>query len=709
MLFSFKELKRLANLPKEITVENVINVINSIGFEVEGTEKFGDVKGVKFGKVLSVSKNPNADTLNVAKVEFEDKARTIQTNATNVVEGMYVIAFVPGSSMGDVVFNSKEMQGVVSEGMLSSLNELGADKKYLRDGMTDGIQAYPEVDLSIDPVDYLQLQDTLIDVDILSNRADAQSYYIMANELSGYFDTKMISFKENTSTFASSLEVIPSRHKELALIEAKDDIEISLREIILLNKGKVKSINNIVDLTNLTLIMTGQPTHAYDKRMIGKSFSTELHTGVVTIFGNKEVELNNDLVITSDSKPVSLSGVIGFEKTGVLRDTNEFVLELGRFNTKDIRKTLKTIKMTTPAGIQSSKILSKGITKLAIKYLSSKLKNFSNIVNFKEPSNNTIDYSTVKLSQVAGFDIVNHERYPKTIRALKILGFKFTTDMVEIPSYRSDVSSQQDINEEILRFFGYDNINPVAPKIQTLKVDVNRDIKSSIASMGYQEVYTYTLISEEKNIFNPFGFDNAIKLQTYVSKEREVLRNSQLHSMMEVIEYNLKRNFEKINLFSMGMINDGVNTISLATTTKSFNELKQDIVNLTNKDLIFKLNKDSNMHPGLSADIFFEDKKIGVIGKIHPKIWNYEALFLEIIVTDPIAKVYKTYNTDPLKKRDVTFELKERENISNYIKDIDYFEASVIDKFSKDGITKVTIRFTGSDEQIKNIDDKFNK
>ena len=710
MIFSYKELKRIANLSEQTSLDDVLKAINSIGFEVEGTEKFADVEGIKFGKVLSISKNPNADKLNVAEIEFSDKKRIIQTNATNVKEGMTVVAFVPGSRSGDIVFDSKEMQGIVSEGMLSSLNEFGISKDLLRDGMTEGIQAYEDVSLDMDPVEYLGLNDTLIDIDILSNRSDAQSYYIMANEIAAYFGTTPIEISTKDSTFDSNITVTPARHEELSLIEGKGKVNISLADQVLLAKSGIKSINDIVDLTNLTLIMTGQPTHAYDKRSVGTNFSTSLSSIKVNVFGNKEVQLDNDLVITSDDKPVSLAGVIGFEETGVLSDTNEFVLELGRFNIKEVRKALKTIKMTTTAGIQSSKNLGKGTTELAIKYISSKLDEFSGVVNFNYPKQKQVPFSTVKLSQVAGFNIVDESRYSEAINSLEILGFKVLTDKITVPSYRYDIESQQDLNEEILRFFGYDNLPLSAPKLTGNEVKIIKDNKKQVAAMGYFETYTYSLISKEKNIFNPFGFTEAITLQTFVSKEREVIRNSQIVSLLEVVEYNSKRNIPTINIFSEGMINDGVKTLGLASTTKSFIEMKQDIVNIIPEEAIFVKTKDEMLHPGVSADILLNGEKIGFIGKVNPKVINDQTLIAEIIIKDWDKEVaFKEYDSAPLKNRDVTFELAKGENIASYISDVKVNDIKVIDTFEKDNINKVTVRFTGTNEQIKLIDDKYNK
>ena len=709
MLFSYKELKRLAGLNDETTLENVVKAINSIGFEVESTKKFGDVEGIKFGKVLTVEKNPNAEKLNICLIKFSDKERIIQTNAANVSVGMNIVAFIPGARSGEIIFDSKTMQGVESEGMLSSLNELGVNKELLRDGMSEIIQAYEDITLDMDPIEYLGLNDSIIDVDILSNRSDAQSYLIMARELAAYFGTNPLTLSINKSTFDSLIKVTPGMHSKLSFIEGKNDFSISLKEQILLAKSGIKSINNIVDLTNLILIMSGQPTHAYDKSLVGNEFSTKISSEKVIIFGDREIQLEENLVVTSDSISISLAGVIGFEKTGVVSDTKDFILELGNFNIREVRKTLKTIKLNTQAGIQSSKILANGTMKLAIDYISTKLNTFSKEINFKVPINNIIDFSLTSLSQVAGFDISASDKYEKTINSLEILGFKINDNKVEIPSYRHDINTQQDLNEEFLRFYGYDNIPLIPPKITPFKVKKYNDYKESISAIGYDEVVTYTLTSNEKNIFNPFGFHKTISLETFVSKEREEIRNSQIPSILEIVEYNIKRNLTNLNIFSEGMINNGKFTTILASTTKNFNEMKQDVVNLLPEGIKFIQTTDSEMHPGISADIILNNEKIGTIGSINPKIVNSSILIAEFIKVDLQKKIkYNTYSTKPLKNRDVTFELKDKENIGSYIFGINIVEKKVIDTFIKDSINKVTVRFTGTKEQIEEIDNKFN-
>ncbi|MCK5867468.1 MAG: phenylalanine--tRNA ligase subunit beta, partial [Mycoplasmataceae bacterium] len=640
MLFSHKELRRLASLDKNITLNQIINAINSIGFEVEGTEKFADIEGVKFGLIEKITKNPNADTLNVCDVKFEDKNRIIQTNASNVFEGMMVLAFIPGARSGKMIFAAKELRGIVSEGMLSSLNEFNINKDLIRN-YKDGIQAYKGFEISDDPIETLGLDDDVIDVSILSNRPDASSYLIMARELAAYFGTIPLDLSQNQPTLKTNIISKKGGHKDLILIEAKNDFVISMKEQVLLYKHNIKSISDIVDLTNLTLIYSGQPTHAYDKNKVGTIFSSIITSTKVNIFGNKEVMLKDSLVITSDNKEVSLAGVIGFEETGVSKNTKSFILELGRFNIKNMRESLKMIKISTNAGIQSSKNISQGILELAIQYLSSKLITFSSIVGLNKNNEQVIKYSDVELSKVIGIDITKDNSYKKVITSLETLGFKLNGNKLRIPSYRGDMETQQDINEEFIRFYGLDNIIPIAPKIASFKVSKINPLETIAASKGYNEVVTYSLISNENNIYNPFLFDKSITLETFVSRNREVIRDSQITSLLEVIEYNQKRKMNDLNIFSIGMINNGVKSLAIASTTKTFEVMKHDVINLLPSGVEFVKTTNKILHPGLSADILLDGKLIAYLGKIHPKLTKINAFIFETININKGSSQYK--------------------------------------------------------------------
>ncbi|MGY6172340.1 phenylalanine--tRNA ligase subunit beta [Candidatus Mycoplasma pogonae] len=707
MIFSYKKLKTLANI--NVEVNEVVKALNNIGFEVEGYTKFSQVSGIKFGHVQKIYKNPNADRLNVCEIKFADQDRIIQTTATNVKVGDYLVAFVPGAKSGDITFAAKELQGIVSEGMLASLTEMGFFKDSLPEEFVEGIYTFEAVDLNLDPMEYFDLDDYLIDVSVLSNRSDANSYLIMSRELAAYFNTKwndLEFFQGNLkSDFAAA-----NKEGILTLIEATNELKpISIQEQFLLMKSNIKLIDPVVDLTNLTLIMTGMPVHAYDKAKLASNLLYAAdYSGNFTILGNKTLDLNNALAIVNSKKiPVSLAGVMGGEFTKITETTENVVFELGIFPVKKVRHTVKEIKMESNSSKQSSKQISLGTLLLGHKFLSSYLINFSPAINLPKIENKLIDFDLNFVNQIAGSKITTTPQFVKTQKSLEILGFKFLEQQIEVPAYRHDVNSKEDVIEEIFRFYSYANFAPAKPVQNSLEdIYAYYDFHQAIAAMGYQQVWTYSLISTEKNFFNPFDFQKDIVLKTFVSKEREVIRNSFLISLAEVIDYNQKRKIEDISIFDIGMVNEIDRVIALASTTKNFQQMQNDLQALYQNKLQFKRTNSEFYHNGVSAHIYYNEQLVGWIGKPHPKYNLPEAFYAEIIEPKRHNSTLKfqTYNSEPLKTRDLTVSLQSNQSIAEIIKSIQNkiqpYDIKVVDNFVKENTKNITLRIFLEDEKI---------
>jgi len=701
MKFSLIKLRELANLPEEkYSLEQITSAINSLGFEVEEVIKCADVEGIKFGKVLKTLKNENSEKLTICKIKFNDKERTIQTTATNVKEGMTILAFVPGSRREDITFGAKEMAGVLSEGMLTSFGELGFDKDLLHP-RHEGITEY-HFDISEDPIKVLKLQDYIIDVDILSNRSDANSYLVMARELSAYFNTKTKELKAKTPTFKSAIKVQNGKAQSLSFVEVNDDFELTIEDEILLYKNGIKSINKFADLSNLILIMTGQPAHAYDSAKVKGPMSASHKSGKVKAFG-KEVELNKNLVITSGNKIVSIAGVIGIEDYEVSDKTSKALIELGRFDAKDIRNNMISAKLQSKAGIQSAKIFGSGTTKLAIDYISSKVTSHSQVINFKESEPKEVPFSKEEISKVFGFDITKDKKYSLITKQLESLGFEIKKDLIKAPSYRVDVNTQQDINEEFFRFYGYNELKPVAPKAEVARVRRSDSISLAIALKGYNQVLTYTLVNEKDSKINPWSFKKKIELETFISKHHQFIRKTQLVSINKVIQYNTKQKIKSLNIFEIGYIQSSFRTIALASTTKTFKETLQDVVDIIG-DVEVKRDVIDGLHPNISAKLFKGKEMVGIIGKVHPSISKTEYIFAEFIdKKDKNNFKLNEFKPTPLKHIDITYELKERDELSSFILKSKFFSIEIIDSFIDGKIRKITVRYIGDEEQLKEV------
>lgn len=726
MIFSYQRLLKEANLTN-VSIEQIIDAINSIGFEVESFTKFTNTQGVEFGHVLKTYKNPNADRLTVCEIEFANNVhRTIQTTATNVKENDYLMAFVPGSVTNEnLKIQARTMQGIISEGMLVGLSEIGIPYEFAPEKFNDQIFTFGKVDLNLDPMKYFEIDDYLIDVTILSNRADAMCYLIFAKELAAYFNSKINEIKPTDGLLESTINVKKQLVKtnSLSYVEALNkDISLSIQDQFFLWKHKIKTFDNAVDLTNLTLLYAGVPCHVYsDKDLKSNEFSTALVSNKVTILGNKEIQLDNNLVIKNGDDIVSVAQVIGLENYSDIDNAKKLVFELGSFDLKEIRKSAKTLKLVTNASQRGSREISGGQIILAYNYLSTKLKLHSQLINKPKIKSQTIFLDDKQINQYAGFNITKTDKFKNTLKQLEILGFKFHNKMHEItfPSYRYDLFGMQDLIEEIFRFYGYNNFNEKKISTDVFLINDNdkyQEIATKFVAKGYTNCRTFTLTNPSKNIFNPFNFEHTIKVLNSKNFEHTEIRNSMIFSLYDIMLHNKKQGIEKASFYEIGMINNVTNVLSLCSNEKPFDEICTDIISLTNKKLDFKKSNLDIFNPNSAALIYLNEKLVGYVANLNPSYLKTEAIFAEIMLDELSSKniIYKPYKKDPLKSRDVTFNIKQGESIEHIMQQMSLvkgiYEIKVKDVYKKDdGTGNVTISVILEDWATKKFDSLFNK
>ncbi|MGV2393796.1 UNVERIFIED_CONTAM: hypothetical protein O8I53_13105 [Campylobacter lari] len=191
MIISLKELNKF--MPKIKLTKEIEKDINNLGYEVESINRFSDVEGIKFVKIIDVKKNENSKNLNVVTLETNEGIKTIQTVAKNAKKGYFTVAFVVGAKKGNITFNSKVMAGVESQGMLSGYSELGFNPDLLPYDPDDLIMLNnKDITLDTDPIQYFELDDYIIDITTPANRPDANSYYVLARELAAYYKTEFV-------------------------------------------------------------------------------------------------------------------------------------------------------------------------------------------------------------------------------------------------------------------------------------------------------------------------------------------------------------------------------------------------------------------------------------------------------------------------------------------------------------------------------------
>ena len=712
MLFSENKLRELASLGKNITTKEIVNAINSIGFEVESCEKLSDVQGIKFGHVLKVYKNINSDNLNVCEIQFEDKDRIIQTTANNVKSGDYLMAFIPGASINGVTFGEKEMKGIVSEGMLVALDELGFSEKLMRKEWNDGIFILDKISLNKCPIQELGLDDNIIDVSILTNRSDANSYIVMSLELSAYFQTKAYKLPENKSKTKSNIKMNSSNDNYISGIEANvDGFKLELKDLILLLKSNIRSENDVQDISSLILIMAGVSSRLYDAKKIIGNVDLKIEKNIVF----DDLKIKEALVIKDQKNILSIAGIVESSVAKYQNGNSVVLFEFASFDPKEVRNSTRIMKMTNNSSINSSKAVSHGSIEFAVNFLATKLPS-SNHINKFINSEKSISFSIEQLNKYAGFNIEDSPKYTKCLKSLEILGFKIKDKKIFIPSYRHDIEVMQDIVEEVFRFYGLNNFSDSQPFTKFnnhSSLTKIRDFYYITSNIGYTQFWTYTLVNKEKNEFNPFSFNDKINLLTYTSEEHNSIRNSIAPSLEENYNYNLKRKINGINFFDTGMINNK-KALCIASDNKTYSQIKNDIFKIYGKELEIKTLKLDFLHPNYNAGLFDDSIQVGWIGKIHPKNTKNNIIFAEILTEKSIKQIYEfsEYDNSPLKERDITIPLKKNESINKAIiefKKINgIFEIKKIDSFIKEDINYVTFKIKMNDASLLEFDKKFN-
>ncbi|EFF41098.1 phenylalanine--tRNA ligase subunit beta, partial [Mycoplasmopsis alligatoris] len=687
-----------------------------------------DIEGVVFGLIKELYKNPDSDLLTVAKVETKNGLLTIQTTDNVLEVNDLVVCFVENSRMKDLIFKEKKLKNIISQGMFASFEELGFNKDLFGNKGQHIMRLKPDfAKLSQDPMEVLGLDDLIIDVSTTANRNDANSYLILAKELAAYYQTEFdYSEKSHKGSLFSNLSIDKGISAELSMFESYCDREFDidfLDKLLLAKHGIDTNFSWAVNLTNLNLLITGAPTHVYDKSKIGKKITTSLYSGKLNILGNKEIEVNKVLVVNDENGPISIASVMGLENSKVDHETKEFLFEIGNFKPSLIRHSSKEIKLLSSSANQASRYVSVQILEEGLKflrnYLSDAKVSFSNILNSpKNSPKKMIKFSKEKLLLYSNFTNHGLKKFHKAIEQLTCLGFDFdlVNDEVFAPLYRYDIDKFEDIIEEIFRFYSYDNFEPAAITNLSIKTQKRSLLKEFMQANGYNEVRTYTLLSEEKNYLNVFDFKEKLKLITFVSKEREVIRNSLIPSLLEVVEYNQKRKISNINIFEIGMVNDNLTLMGFASTTRSFLEIKRDIIRLfKNQNLTFvKFDNNDSIHPNVSAKIYLNDLFIGWIGKINPAIDKTDAYVAEFILPkyESLEK-FKNIDNEPLKTLDLTFELQKNESIEKYLNDIknefELYDINLKDSYLKEDKNNVTLRITAKPAIIELINKKYNK
>ena len=578
MKISYKWLKEILDF--NLDSDQTSALLTDIGLEVERQDVYenikGGLKGLIIGEVKSVEKHPNADRLNITQVDLgEDKNYTIVCGAPNVKKGQKVIVAKPGTTIypknnSSFEIKNAKIRGQDSFGMICAEDEIG-----IGDGHDGILVLDKDANIGDSAANYFSVvRDTIFEIGLTPNRADAMSHYGVARDLLAALKFKKL------LPLNSSLKAIPEKSQ----IETRKNIEISISiedadqcqrytGIVIKNikvkpspkwlKNKlesigIKPINNIVDVTNYVLHYYGQPLHAFDlDKIIGKEIKVRTpkdKTLFTTLDGQERKLDKEDIMICNSEKEMCLAGVFGGLDSGVTEKTKTIFIESALFNPVLIRKTAKRHGLNTDASFRYERGVDPYMVLPALIKASEIIKDLSGgeiaseilDVHPKETKDISFEINFEKIRKIGGIKLDN-----KTITDLlthleiKVDSINTNKALVSVPAYRNDVTREIDIAEEVLRIYGYNNIDipekinssPSIPKLKS-NHSIQQKISNHLVSLGGYEIMNNSLVKREYGNFLDEKSNNHISLLNPLSNDTATLRKSLIYGAVEVLKFN---------------------------------------------------------------------------------------------------------------------------------------------------------------------------
>ena len=587
MNISYKWLKEYVDF--DLTAQQVCDALTSTGLEVDALEEVqsikGGLKGLYVGKVLTCEAHPNSDHLHVTTVDLgKGEPSQIVCGAPNVAAGQKVIVADLGCVLYDgdneFVIKKSKLRGVESNGMICAEDEIGVGTSH------DGIIVLPEDAVVGTPAaEYYHLEsDWLIEVDITANRADGLSHWGVARDLyawlkSNGYETKM--HRPDCSAFKVDnhdlpIEVVIENQeacKRYACVSVTD-CEVKESPEWLKNKLTtvgLRPINNIVDITNYIMMAYGQPLHTFDADMVkGHKIVVKTMpegTPFQTLDGEEHKLSDRDLAICNAEDPMCIAGVFGGKGSGTYETTKNVVLESAYFHPTWIRKSARRHGLSTDASFRFERGVDPNGTIYALKQAAILCQELAGgkvsmevCDVYPEPMKNAV----VELNYEYVHNLVGKVIPVETIKAIceslemKVLGETAEALTLEIPAYRVDVQRPCDVVEDILRIYGYNNVEIPTQLKGSLVIKGDEDQKHKLANLvseqlvgeGFNEILNNSLTKAAYYGEN----DKLVRIMNPLSSDLNVMRQTLLFGGLESIQHNVNRKRQNLRFFEFGNV-----------------------------------------------------------------------------------------------------------------------------------------------------------
>ena len=666
MLISLEWLKEYVDIKED--VKELENALTMIGQEVEAITVQGkNLDNVVIGQIVEYGKHPNAEKLTLTKVDIgEEEPLQIVCGAPNHRLGDKVIVSKVGAVLpGDIKITKSKIRGIESYGMICSEVELGIGNN------SDGVVILPEdAPVGEEYRKYAKLNDVIFELEITPNRPDCLSHIGIAREIAAYYGRKVkypsFDVFETLEDVANNVRIEIEDKERCKRFAGRVMRNVTVKESPEWLKRKIRAmglnpVNNIVDATNFVMFEYNQPIHTYDLSKI-KDMTIVVRAAkkgekLVTLMGD-ELELDGELVIADSEKPMSIAGVMGGLDSGITNETKDIFIEVAYFTPENIRKTGKKLGITSESGYRNERGTD-------IENVPEVLDRVTSII-YEIAEGNIVgkakDVYPVKFTKIEiPLDIKKFRRFmgkdidaQEVARILTNLGLEMKsigqeTAVVIPPSYRQDLTRSADLYEEIIRMYGFENIENKMP-VENIKAGIKAEpirlmdeSKEILSKIGLQEVINYSFI--DKSVRDILHIeDEVIMIKNPIAETMSMMRPSLIYSILTNIRENLNRNQDSIKIFETSKVFKKADELAQEDIHVAIGICGRDHKTLWNSkpeaydfymlkgyveeymELVgakrYKLERtsNSNFHPGRAADIKIGKIVVGTFGEIHPDL-----------------------------------------------------------------------------------------
>ncbi|MDQ7989539.1 MAG: phenylalanine--tRNA ligase subunit beta [Candidatus Dactylopiibacterium sp.] len=665
MQFSESWLRALCN--PAMDSEALCHLLTMAGLEVEEVEPVAPpFTGVVVARILSFEKHPDADKLKVCRVDVgQGEPLQIVCGAPNVVAGMKAPCAIVGARLPGFAIKAARLRGVESAGMMCSADELGMSQDH------DGLLVLPDdAPVGANLREYLALDDRKITIKLTPNRADCLSLVGVARELAALTGTaaQLVEPREVAVSHAQQREVRLESPEACPRYLGRVFTNVNARASTpdwmkaRLERCGVRAISAVVDITNYVMLELGQPLHAFDDARLQGPIRVRLARagdGITLLNGQQLSPVAGTLLISDDTGPLALAGIMGGEHSGVTDDTTRVFLESAFFAPDAIVGRARELGFSSDASHRFERGVDFELAARAMARASQLLVDICGaaagpvveaVSSAHLPQRAGVDFRPARARKVLGFDVSD-----AVMRAsLERLGMRVEGEgaalRVTPPSYRFDIAIEEDLIEEVARVYGYDNIEPLPPKAPVTMLPSTETLRPvhrarrQLAGLDYQEIISYAFVEAawERDFA---GNENPVRLANPIASQMSVMRSTLLGGLVGALNTNLRRRANRVRLFEVGRCfapdaaQAPVQAASqpvrvaglawglaepeqwgLASRKVDFFDVKRDVELLLGRSATFCAAKHPGLHPGRSAEIRRDGALVGYMGELHPAL-----------------------------------------------------------------------------------------